>query len=74
MGVADHVTIGHDTVCMGMSGVAGDVPPRSLVGGIPAKPRKAWIRDMFNVSRVNELADKLRAVSKRLDRLEGVGE
>lgn len=68
-GVADHVTIGDDTVCMGMCGVSGDLPPKSLVGGVPAKPRKQFIQDMFNISRVKKLAQKVDELTKKVDGL-----
>lgn len=70
VGVADHVTVGDDTVCMGMSGIAGNIPPRSVVGGMPAKPRKKMIEDMFNLNRVKGLAEKVKALSERLTALE----
>lgn len=70
VGVADHVTIGEDSVCMAMSGVAGNLAPRSLVGGVPAKPRKKMIEDLFNISRIRALAEKVNALTRRLDTLE----
>jgi len=54
---------------MGMSGVAGDLPPRSLVGGVPAKPRKKMIEDMFNLRRVKSLARKVDELSKRVEQI-----
>ncbi len=71
VGIADHVKIGDDSVCMAMSGVAGNLPPRSLVGGVPARPRKKFIQDMFNVTRVKALSEKIAALTKRLDEIEG---
>ena len=73
VGVADHLTVGDDVICMGMSGIAGNVPPRSVVGGIPAKPRKKMIEDMFNLNRIKGLVDKVKVLSKRVDELEGKG-
>lgn len=70
VGVADHVSIGDDTVCMAMSGIAGNIAPRSVVGGVPAKPRKKMIEDMFNLNRIKGLVEKVEALSKRLDDIE----
>lgn len=70
VGVADHVTIGEDAVCMGMSGIAGNIPARSLVGGLPAKPRKKMIEDIFNIGRIRSIAEKLNAVMRRVEVLE----
>ncbi|MDX9689444.1 MAG: UDP-3-O-(3-hydroxymyristoyl)glucosamine N-acyltransferase [Proteobacteria bacterium] len=71
VGVADHVKVGDDTVAMGMSGIAGNIPPRSLVGGAPAKPRKKFIQDLYNISRIKGLAEKVQDLSQRLDALDG---
>ncbi|HBM90563.1 MAG TPA: UDP-3-O-(3-hydroxymyristoyl)glucosamine N-acyltransferase, partial [Rhodospirillaceae bacterium] len=69
-GVADHVTVGDDTVCMAMSGIARSLPPRSLVGGTPARPRKKMIENMFNLSRIKALIKKIEALSSRVEALE----
>jgi len=71
VGVADHVRIGDDTVAMAMSGIAGNIAPRSLVGGAPAKPRKKIIEDMRALHRVKPLAEKVDMLTKRLEALEG---
>ena len=67
VGVADHITIGDDSICMAMSGISGDLPPRSLVGGVPAKPRKKFIEDMYNIGRIKKLSQKIKELSRRLD-------
>ncbi len=69
-GVADHATIGEDSVCMAMSGVSGDLAPRSLVGGVPARPRKKMIENMFNIGRIKALVKKIDVLSQRIDTLE----
>ncbi|MFA6279209.1 MAG: UDP-3-O-(3-hydroxymyristoyl)glucosamine N-acyltransferase [Bdellovibrionales bacterium] len=70
VGVADHVKIGDDSVVMAMSGVAGNLPPQSLVIGVPAKPRKKMIQDMHNLARVKGLVEKIADLTSRLDALE----
>jgi UDP-3-O-[3-hydroxymyristoyl] glucosamine N-acyltransferase len=71
VGVADHVTIGDDVVVMGMSGVAGKVPSKSVIGGIPAKSRMKMIEDMRRLNRVDKLVEKIEALTKRIEELEG---
>ncbi len=73
VGVADHVTIGDDVVVMGKSGVAGSVPPRTVVGGLPAKPRAKYLEDLKNIGRVKYLSEKVKNILERLDVLERSG-
>ena len=73
VGVADHVRIGDDSVAMGMSGIAGHIAPRSLVGGVPAKPRTKMIEDMRKLNRIPALIEKIEALTKRIEELEGRG-
>ncbi len=46
VGVKDHVTIGDGAQIAAMSGVNGDVPAGAKWGGIPARPVRAYLRDM----------------------------
>ena len=46
VGVKDHVTIGDGAQIAAMSGVNGDVPAGVKWGGIPARPVRAYLRDM----------------------------
>lgn len=71
VGVADHVKVADDVVVMGMSGVAGNVPAKSVIGGIPAKPRAKMIEDMRRLNRVNALVERVEALTKRVAELEG---
>ncbi|MDD3287644.1 MAG: UDP-3-O-(3-hydroxymyristoyl)glucosamine N-acyltransferase [Alphaproteobacteria bacterium] len=72
VGIADHVKIGDDAIAMAMSGIAGNLPPKSLVMGAPAKPRAAIIEQMHNMSRIKSLIRKVESLSERLDGIEGV--
>lgn len=71
VGVADHVKIGDDAIAMGMSGIAGNVSPKSLMMGIPAKPRDAFIGQMYNISRIKHLIRKVDEFDDRIEALEG---
>ncbi|MDD3182083.1 MAG: UDP-3-O-(3-hydroxymyristoyl)glucosamine N-acyltransferase [Alphaproteobacteria bacterium] len=73
VGVADHVKIGDDVIVMGMSGVAGNVSAKSIIGGIPAKPRGKMIEDMRRLNRINRLVEKVEELTRRIDELEGKG-
>lgn len=69
-GIADHIRVGSDSIVMGMSGVTGHLAPRSLVGGLPAKPRQKWIEDQFSLSRMKSLMRKVKDMALRVEALE----
>ena len=69
VGIADHVSIGDDAMVMAMSGVAGNVLPRTIVGGLPAHPRQRMMENYFNVSRLKHFFRKIDALTERLDKI-----
>jgi UDP-3-O-[3-hydroxymyristoyl] glucosamine N-acyltransferase len=69
-GVADHVTVGDDAIAMAMSGIAGNIAPRSVVGGIPAVPRERMMENLFNLNRIKHFIKKVEALTERLNALE----
>ena len=71
--VADHLQVGDDAVVMGMSGVAGNVLPRSVVGGYPAAPREKLVENHFYFGRIKHYVKKIEEFAKRLDTLEQKG-
>ena len=71
IGIADHITIGNDAVVMADSGITRDVPPKTIVGGRPARPRMEYHRSMAAVFRLPEMLRDLQDLRKRLARLEG---
>jgi UDP-3-O-[3-hydroxymyristoyl] glucosamine N-acyltransferase len=70
VGVADHVTIGDDAIAMAMSGIAGNIAPRTIVGGIPAAPREKMMESLFNLGRLKSLFKKVEETIERVSRLE----
>jgi len=68
--LADHVKIGDDAVVMGMSGVAGNVLPRTVVGGYPASTREKLVENHFYFGRIKHYVKKIEDFAKRLDTLE----
>ncbi|MDF2233066.1 UDP-3-O-(3-hydroxymyristoyl)glucosamine N-acyltransferase [Albimonas sp. CAU 1670] len=65
-GVADHLTIGHDSVIAGGSGVGTNVPPRSVMIGSPAMKRDEFNRMYMAMRRLPRAMDKLRALTGSL--------
>lgn len=71
VGVADHVKIGDDSIAMAMSGISGNLPPKSLVMGAPAKPRQAVIAQAMNIHRIRGLIDKVEKLAQRMAKIDG---
>ena len=70
VGIADHVNVGDDAMAMAMSGIAGNVLPRTIVGGLPAAPRERMMENYYNISRIKHLVKKVEILTARLDALE----
>ena len=62
VGVNDHATIGEGAQIAATSNIHGDVPPGARWGGTPAKPLKAWAREMKWLERM--AADKVMLVDR----------
>lgn len=67
VGVADHVNIGSDVLIGACSGVGQDVPPRTILIGYPAIPRKEFFEQIKNLRRLRRVFDDVAAIKKRLD-------
>jgi UDP-3-O-[3-hydroxymyristoyl] glucosamine N-acyltransferase len=70
VGIADHARIGEDAVLMAMAGVSGNIPPRSVYGGIPAVPRDRWIASHMALSRLKFFQQKFAALVESVKALE----
>lgn len=73
-GIADHVKVGDDCLIMPQAAVAGDLPPRSYVGGSPAEPRKQFLNGLMQVKRIKTLARTIKDLGARLDKIEAANE
>jgi len=72
--VRDHIIIGDGAMVAATSGIAEDVPPKSIVSGTPALPHRqslreqAALRDLPDLrNRVKQLKDQLDEMQKKLD-------
>lgn len=69
-GIPDHAKIGDDCVIMPQAGVAGNLPPKSYVGGSPAEPRKQFLNGLMQIKRIKNLARTLKELVARIEKLE----
>lgn len=69
-GVAGHLTVGPGSVVMACSVVAADLPPGSVVSGVPARPHAEELRAKAALHRLPEALRELRDLRRRLGELE----
>lgn len=66
VGIADHLTIGSDSVLAGGSLVGANIPPNSVMLGVPAVPREQAYRQILALKRLPRMVEQLREVRERL--------
>jgi UDP-3-O-[3-hydroxymyristoyl] glucosamine N-acyltransferase len=71
VGVAGHIHIGDYVMAGGKSGIAGDVPDGQIISGSPTMPHKTWLKVQRIIPRLPDWRKKIKALEKRLSRLEG---
>lgn len=59
-GLADHIEIGADTIITAKAGVTKSFPEKSIVVGIPAVPRKEFIKQLKTMKDAQEIFAKFR--------------
>ena len=70
VGIKDHTTIGDGAQVGACACVAKDVPPGARVIGMPAIDGKQFAREQARLRRLPEMAEQLRDLIKRVQRLE----
>ncbi len=70
VGIADHIKIGEDSVIGANSGVGANVPPRSVLLGLPALPAGDTARIVAAQKRLPDLFQTVRELKKRLSAIE----
>ena len=69
-GLADHLEIGSDTIIAAKAGVSKSFPERSIVVGIPAMPRKDFIKQLKTMKDAQELIGKFKKYEPMLSAFE----
>jgi UDP-3-O-[3-hydroxymyristoyl] glucosamine N-acyltransferase len=59
-GLADHISIGNDSIVAAKAGVTKSFPAKSIIVGIPAVPRKEFIRQLKTMKDADSLIKKFR--------------
>lgn len=66
-GLADHIEIGSDTIITAKAGVTKSFPEKSIIVGIPAVPRKEFIKQLKTMKDAQEIFAKFRKFEPMLD-------
>jgi UDP-3-O-[3-hydroxymyristoyl] glucosamine N-acyltransferase len=66
VGIASGVHVGRAVIATAKTGVAGGIPDGQIVSGIPAFSHSLWKRAMTMLTRLPEIAGRLRAVERQL--------
>ena len=67
VGIAGHLRVGDDAVLTAKSATSHDVAPGKVISGIPGFDNREWLRSTAAFRRLTEIAQRLRAVEKKLD-------
>ncbi len=70
VGVADHVTIGENTVVLAQSGVSKDIPDNKVYWGYPADEVKSAWKALAEIRRMPVLIEKVKNLEIRLEEME----
>ena len=70
VGVTGHLHIGDYVMAGGKAGISKSVPDGQIVSGAPEMPHKLWLRVQRIIPRLPELRHKIKALERRLKRLE----
>src|SRR5574344_714824 len=69
-GLADHIEIGADTIITAKAGVTKSFPAKSIIVGIPAVPRKDFIKQLKTMKDAQEIFPKFRKFEPMLKSFE----
>jgi len=69
-GVTGHVTVGDGAVVTAKAGAMEDVPPGSMVSGMPARPHREWLAAQARLYRLEKLLARVAELEERLSKLE----
>lgn len=68
-GAAGHLKIGDGAQISAKTGVFKDLGPGELVSGIPARPRREWVRAQAGLARLYKMKKRVEALERELEKL-----
>jgi UDP-3-O-[3-hydroxymyristoyl] glucosamine N-acyltransferase len=67
--VRDHISIGDGTMVAARSAIANNLPPKSVVSGVPALPHRQSLREQAAFRRLPELIVQVRKLQDEIEKL-----
>ena len=68
--LSDHVNIGDNVMIAGRTGVMKDIPPNSIIAGVPSQDIREWKKSSIAFARLGELVKEIRELKKKVEDLE----
>jgi UDP-3-O-[3-hydroxymyristoyl] glucosamine N-acyltransferase len=65
-GLPDHLTIGDDALVLAQAGITAHVPPKSIVIGSPAEPKRRFLEQQLNIKRLPKITRELRELRQQV--------
>ena len=66
VGCADHITIGSDSVVAGGTLIGSQIPPGSVIMGVPGMPRERFIEQLKFLRRAPKIAGQIEEIRQKL--------
>ena len=65
-GLSDHLTIGDDALVQAQAGITNHVPPKSIVIGSPAEPKRRFLEQQVQIRRLPKIAGELKELKQQV--------
>ena len=69
VGLPDHLSIGDDAVVHAQAGLGAHVPPKAIVIGSPARPKRRWLEEQLEIRRLPKMTKELRELRRQVAEL-----
>lgn len=64
VGTSGHLKVGDNVVVAGRAGITNDLPSNGAYAGFPAIPHREWLKQQAHISRLPDLAEKVKKLEK----------
>jgi UDP-3-O-[3-hydroxymyristoyl] glucosamine N-acyltransferase len=68
-GLPDHLSVGDDAVVHAQAGLAARVPPKAIVIGSPAGPKRRWLEEQLEIRRLPKTSKEVRELKRQMAEL-----
>ncbi len=73
-GAREHVVVGRGAVCLAHSVATKNIPAGAVVGGVPARDQRTWMREQAAVAKLPALLKQIKELVRRVDQLENAAD